>query len=62
MIRKFEFESFEEAESTVDRFVGFHNNERLHSAIGYITPGVMNKNVWKGFRKLEILQDNIDSN
>ena len=28
---------------------------RLYSAIGYITPGEMNKNVWKGFRKLEIL-------
>ena len=43
VIRRFEFESFEEAQSTVGRFVDFYNNERLHTAIGYITPREMNK-------------------
>ena len=51
MIRKFEFESFEEAESTIDRFVGFHNNVGLNSAIGYITPGKMNKKCMEGIQK-----------
>lgn len=39
VIRRFEFENFEEAKSTKDRFVDFYNNERLYSAIEYITPG-----------------------
>ena len=51
VIRKFEFESFEEAESTIDRFVGSYNNEGLHSAIGYITPGEMNKKCMEGIQK-----------
>jgi putative transposase len=38
IIRRFEFESFEDAESTISRYVDFYNNERLHSGIGYITP------------------------
>ena len=51
VIRRFEFESFEEAQSTIDRFVVFYNNERLHSAIGYITPGGMNKKCMEGIQK-----------
>jgi putative transposase len=43
VIRRFEFESFGEAESTIGRFVDFYNNERLHTAIGYITPKEMNE-------------------
>jgi transposase InsO family protein len=43
VIRRFESENFEEAHSTIDRFVVFYNNERLRSAIGYVTLGDMNK-------------------
>ncbi|MEM0135565.1 MAG: integrase core domain-containing protein [Thermoplasmatales archaeon] len=42
-IRRLEFESFADAESTVRRFVYFYNNERLHTAIGYITLREMNE-------------------
>ena len=34
VIIRFEFESFNEARPTIDRFVEFYNNERLHSALG----------------------------
>ncbi|EQD32397.1 integrase, catalytic region, partial [mine drainage metagenome] len=37
VIRRFEFLSFENAESTIERFIAFYNNERLHSAIDYRT-------------------------
>jgi len=43
VIRRFEFESFDEAESTISRFVYFYNNGRLHTGIGYITPKEMNE-------------------
>jgi putative transposase len=43
VIRRFEFESYDEAKSTIGRFVDFYNNERLHAAIGYITPKEMNE-------------------
>ena len=35
VIRKFEFSSFEDAESTISGFISFYNSERLHSAIDY---------------------------
>jgi len=50
-IRRFEFESFEEAESTISRCVDFYNNGRLHSGIGHITPGEMNKKCMERIQK-----------
>ncbi len=38
VIRRFEFSSFEDAMGTIERFIAFYNNERLHSAINYKTP------------------------
>ena len=38
VIRRFEFSSFQDADDTIDRFIAFYNNERLHSAIGYKAP------------------------
>lgn len=38
VIRRFEFSSFQDADDTIDRFIAFCNNERLHSAIGYKAP------------------------
>ena len=38
VIRRFEFDSFTHAEQTISRFIGFYNNERLHSGVGYYTP------------------------
>ena len=35
MIRRFEFSFFENAESTIYRFIEFYNDEKLHSAIDY---------------------------
>jgi putative transposase len=43
VIRRFEFETFDEARSTIGRFVDFYNNERLYTAIGYITSEEMNE-------------------
>jgi putative transposase len=51
VIRRFEFESFEEAESKVGRFVDFYNNERFHTAIRYITPREMNKKCMEKIQK-----------
>ena len=42
VIRRFEFDNIEEARNTIKRYMDFYNNERLHSAIGYITPKEMN--------------------
>jgi putative transposase len=50
-IRRFEFESDEEPESTVGRFVDFHNNGRMHMAIDYNTPMDMNKICMEEFQK-----------
>ena len=47
MIRRFEFSSFEDAESTISRFIEFYNNERLHSAIDYKAPREVYEK-WKG--------------
>ena len=43
VIRRFEFESFKEVESTFGSFVDFYNKERLHRTIGCITPREKNK-------------------
>ncbi|WP_084795492.1 integrase core domain-containing protein [Acidiplasma aeolicum] len=42
VIRRFEFDNIDEARNTIKRYIDFYNNERLHSAIGYITPKEMN--------------------
>jgi putative transposase len=55
VIRRFEFESFQEAESTIERFADFYNYVRLHSAMEKAASREMNRNSWGGFRKLEIL-------
>ena len=47
VIKRFEFESFGDAEATINRFVDFYNNERIHSAIGYRTP-------WETYRKWKV--------
>ena len=46
VIRRFEFDSFGDAEATINRFVAFYNSERIHSAIGYVTPKEMYQK-WK---------------
>ncbi len=51
VIRRFEFEGLEEAKSTIGRYVDFYNNERLHSAIGYITPWEMNRKCMERIQK-----------
>ena len=35
MAMRFELSSFEDAESTISRFIEFYNNEKLHSEISY---------------------------
>ena len=51
VIRRFGFESFEEAESIINRFMDFYNNERQYSAIGYIMQREMNKKCMEGIQK-----------
>lgn len=51
VIRRFEFETYDDAESTIYRFVDFYNNKRLHTAIGYITPREMNEKWMKENQK-----------
>ena len=51
LIRRFEFETYDDAESTINRFVDFYNNKRLHTAIGYITPREMNEKWMKENQK-----------
>ena len=46
VMRRFEFSSFEDAMSTIERFMAFYNNERLHSAIDYRAPREMHEE-WK---------------
>lgn len=36
--QKYEFESLEELQDTMNRFVYFYNYERIHSGVGYISP------------------------
>jgi putative transposase len=36
--RKFDFENHKEATQTMNRFLEFYNNERIHSGIDYMTP------------------------
>ncbi|MHB8360470.1 MAG: IS3 family transposase [Thermoplasmataceae archaeon] len=43
VIRRFEFENFDDTKSTIGRFVDFYNNKRLHTGIGYIMPREMNE-------------------
>lgn len=38
VIWRFEFSSFEDARSTVERFIDFYNADRSQNAIGYTTP------------------------
>ena len=38
VMRRFEFDSFRDAEQAIYRFIDFYNNERLHSGVGYYTP------------------------
>ncbi len=50
MIRRFESSSFEDADNTLERFIAFYNNERLHFAIGYRAP----KEVYKEWKESSI--------
>lgn len=42
VIKRFEFDTLEEAKSTIIWYIDFYNNERIHSAIRYIIPLEMN--------------------
>ena len=41
LIRRFEFDSLEDAKNIIDRYMMFYNSERIHSAIKYKTPKEM---------------------
>lgn len=41
LIRRFEFDSLEDAKNIIDRYMMFYNGERIHSATGYMTPREM---------------------
>jgi transposase InsO family protein len=58
--RSYDFESFEEAEMTINRFMNFYNQERLHGGIGNKAPSTFL--MAKGFPNLPILQLNTSEN
>ncbi len=35
VVRRFEFDAFKEALVTIQRFISFYNDERLHSGFGF---------------------------
>ena len=37
-LSRYEFYSYEEANSVVTEFIRFYNKQRIHSSIGYLTP------------------------
>lgn len=41
LIRRFEFDSLEDAKNIIDRYMVFYNGERIHSVIWYMTPREM---------------------
>ena len=41
LILRFEFDSLEDAKNIIYRYMVFYNGERIHSAIGYMTPREM---------------------
>jgi transposase InsO family protein len=36
--RAYEFDTFEELEDTIKRYIRFYNSERIHSSLGYVSP------------------------
>jgi transposase InsO family protein len=49
VVQRFEFESYYEAKLTIEAYVEFYNNRRLHGGIDYKTP----QQVWKEFEEKE---------
>jgi len=54
VVKRFEFESYYEAKLTIEAYVGFYNNRRLHSGIDFKTP----QKKWNEFGEKEITKFN----
>ena len=54
LVKRFEFESYYEAKLTIEAYVGFYNNRRLHSGIEFKTP----QKKWNEFEEKEITKFN----
>ena len=54
VVRRFEFESYYEAKLTIEAYVGFYNNRRLHRVIDFKTP----QKKWNELEEKEITKFN----
>jgi len=50
-LNRFKFTSFEQLHSSVEDYINWYNNERLHSSLGYLTPLEMEVKL-RGFIKI----------
>lgn len=59
VIERFEWDSFFQLQLLINRYIEFYNNERIHSAIGYMSPNqfLINNNQKKTVEKYNFVSN-----